>query len=379
MRTIIPGVILTTWLLAGTTFMPAHAQSGGPTATDTPVPTATSTSTPQPLPAAATILKRMTASGRKKNTVHMAMQLQLTVPRTVQLSMTILADISIQPRLIAEAATGSSTNLTTKQSKSTTPVTIDIVGTQAAEHLGAKAWSCGSVQALLGQIIDPLKSISGQVQNSQNLGAETYHGVAVWHIHADIHADEVVTAIGRSLTMPIDLYISKADNTLIHERLTASVKAGTGTLQETVSADLSRYGEPVHVALPADCSIPLVFAVQKVTIDQANAKPNYKLTRPSLRRVPVGRPIQVSAYVLFRTVRTKTKIFEQERVWRNGLRVFFSANNDTVNPKDQGNQEWFSDTFTPRHPGHFRATVTVWSGRERRQKTTWFWVLAPHG
>jgi hypothetical protein len=340
---------------------PTRAQAGNAT----PTPTAT-LSAPQ-------IVSRMVTADRKKNSVHIALQVQATTPGTLDLSMHLTGDASNHPQLISEVVTvttRSSSGTQTSLPKSSRLQAV-VVGDRVAVRKGKGSWNCQTLQSFLKEFFDVMKTLNPRIQSTELAGTNAIDRISVWHVRAQ----ETATLLGGSLTAPVDLYISRADFTLVREHVTAIMDTGSGSLHETLTADFTRYGESVRVALPADCSVPLEFSIQRLALESPNAKPDWTLKRPSPTRVPRGKEIQVGVYMLYRTVRARTTIYECGRVWRNGKRVFTSCNHDTVRLSDQGGQQAFSDSFTPWHTGKFRFTVNGWSGPKRQRKTIWFWVV----
>jgi hypothetical protein len=79
-----------------------------------------------------------------------------------------------------------------------------------------------------------------------DLGAETLDGVAVWHVQAKSTGSTTDTA-------GIDLYITASDLTLKRVALSETTTSSPA-MTVTATIDLSQYGEPVLVSLPATCA-----------------------------------------------------------------------------------------------------------------------------
>jgi hypothetical protein len=329
---------------------------------DTPTPT------PAPALTAQQIITRMQAAQQQENTEHVDLTVRVSSARKLRLALHEIADISLHPQLVSEVDSIKG-NLGPPFPRSTQIRTL-IVGNRAAERFGKRSWTCSGAQSAFNEVVDLLKQLHPQLHGAQDLGTATIAGMAVWHIRATAS----VSSMGKTFIAPIDLYIAQAGFTLVQEHSTQTLHSSGMTLHETVNASFSRYGEPVNVVLPSICTAPLVFSIQRVALEPANAKPDFSLKRPSPSHVPRGKEIQIAVYVLYRTVRAPAMLYERERVWRNGKPVFGSWNHDKVKPGDRGSQEWFYDSFTPWHPGRFRFTATVWSGRLVRHKTIWFSV-----
>jgi len=141
------------------------------------------------------------------------------------------------------SSTPNGTTTTTTKPKSTTTKSKSSAkssgksakkGTKSKKSAGSASGSTMlSVQALppLGQPV--------------NLGAEALEGAAVWHVQAKSTGSATNAAT-------IDLFISQSDLTLKRIVMTATTNASPAATV-TAAVDLSQYGEPVSVSLPAAC------------------------------------------------------------------------------------------------------------------------------
>jgi hypothetical protein len=166
-------------------------------------------------------------------------------------------------------------------------VDLIVVGQRAAARVGAGAWQCsstakgaasttGSATASTKKARSPgkakgksskkgkksKKSASGaasatagsaamtqaipQFGQPVDLGAETLDGVAVWHVQSKSTGSVTDTST-------IDLYVTQSDLTLKRVILSESTTASPA-MTVTATVDLSQYGEPVSVSLPAACA-----------------------------------------------------------------------------------------------------------------------------
>jgi hypothetical protein len=247
-----------------------------------------------------------------------------------------------------------------------------VVSGHVATRMDRSGWTCRSAQSLLAQYFDLTKILNSGFQHASNAGATVVAGVPVWHIQAQERETESFSH--KTILAPVDLYISQVDFTLLSEHLALTLHNGKTAVRATVTSVISRYGEPVNAVLPSVCTAPLVFSIQRVVVEKPHTKADFALKRPSLTHIHRGTLVRVSVYILYQKVRAPSRLYERELVWRAETIVFTSRNHDSVKPGDGGTQEWFYDTFTPDHAGHYRFTATVWSGRLYRHKTIWFWV-----
>jgi hypothetical protein len=386
MRRIVPLALAGASLLFGLQSQSTRGQTTG-TATPTPIPTSTPppatpipTPGPKPGPSATQLLARAQQATAAKNTLRLTEHLTISVTGKGSATVTSVIDESLRPVALHEVATASGSNLpgVTTGNTSSQPSSIELVlaNGQLAQREGSRSWTCHNVGKLPTTATGSMLAteLSTLLQHLEVAGTKTIDGVPSWRIHAQLNLGRLST----STPLPpasVDIYISRADYTVVREVVSIKGSVQGTMLKEHERIDFSRYGEPVSIQLPVKCTLPVLFSIQTIKIDRNNAKPNWSLKRPSLKRVPAGQKVQLSLYVYFHRVRHPTHAYEVERVYRQGRLVFHERINDLVKPKDAHNQSWYADSFVPWHTGHFRVTATYVAGKARKHKTVWFWVV----
>jgi hypothetical protein len=122
-----------------------------------------------------------------------------------------------------------------------------VVRGMAANRKPHGSWSCERLTGVV--VIDSLIAFQMKAADVTNLGPENAGGVAVWHIRAT--GAEVAAWATRSAN--VDLYISRADDTLVQLALHTVTPLGGVSVSERVTETYRRYGEAIKLRLPRPC------------------------------------------------------------------------------------------------------------------------------
>jgi hypothetical protein len=120
------------------------------------------------------------------------------------------------------------------------------VGHRSATKENGGAWSCqrftSSQTRLIGQ--GTFLAGLGRPNHAVNLGLTLWHSLPAWHMTAMVSGGDL--SHGSLQQGQVDLFIRHSDNALFTE-IQRPRKGALG------SAAFTRYGAPVHIALPAAC------------------------------------------------------------------------------------------------------------------------------
>jgi len=170
---------------------------------------------------------------------------------------------------------------------------VKVVGTKTASKLGKGVWQCGSSSTAgglsttpipitgLGKLRHWLLALARRVMIA-NLGPSTLGGIPVWEVQAKLHTRFDLTslvagtrqAIARTArvgsiqrdlqrlisarkswaTVTVNVWISQLRYTVLRVAARFLLREHTQTLGLSAQVNISRYGEPVKVVLPAKCA-----------------------------------------------------------------------------------------------------------------------------
>lgn len=232
----------------------------------TPTPTSGSIAAPPTLPPAQLLLAQAAIALRTAHSAHVKGSLAADVAGSSpgHLTLSMEGDVAWNKpqrgHLVGSLALtglsrsplpGSSANLELAFKKQR--LALRIVGTP---------WQCSTVKGLASTTgvtvpIPTSNQLPIRFSNPVTVGAETIEGTGVWHVQS---AGTIATGRqkgARTSGQPVhvDAYIAQGDNTLRRIALTGNAVSGKTTIAETLSADITRYNEPVRVTLPAACKV----------------------------------------------------------------------------------------------------------------------------
>ena len=192
------------------------------------------------------LLTRSQAAVRAKNTSHLALTMRLSVLGSQRVQLHFEGDLSQRPalaRFVAQSQLPTQAN-----GIQSLRITEIIVGNTIATGETGKAYKCGRVKS----ITQAYQGIIGTPQRGSAtlLGTGAVGEVAVYRIRA------VTTRTVQGATVHAPLVYSIARATLLPIRVTGTVNTQINgvPLREKIMASYSRYGQPVHVSLPAACA-----------------------------------------------------------------------------------------------------------------------------
>lgn len=204
-------------------------------------------------PQAVAILTQARAAERHVHSARMKVWLRLTIPGRGQLRAFGMGDAVLNPLRIHETVT-----LRMPPLMATAGTELVYVNGRITTRSGAGAWQCtnglGAIAQYLnvGQVLRPraMGTVGPHIGNASLLGTATIRGVRTWHVRTT----ESTTVRGRTVSATIDFYIGESDH--LARRVVSTIAVpitNTVTGMEHLVLNLSNYGEPVTVQLPASC------------------------------------------------------------------------------------------------------------------------------
>jgi hypothetical protein len=112
-----------------------------------------------------------------------------------------------------------------------------------------------------------------------------------------------------------------------------------------------------------------IFLIKGVRVEKYGSKPDWTLSRPELKKVPVETRIRLSLYATFQSLSPGTNVSVALRVSHAGHPVFRSGLTDV---RSGSGRLWDHWNFTPRSPGKYLVTGRLTVGRETEQVATSF-------
>jgi hypothetical protein len=228
-------------LVSGATFAGTPAHAGGSTVTGVSNPQAVAILT------AARVAERHVRSARVK------LWLRLTIPGRGQLRAFGAGDAALNPLRVHETLT-----LRVPPLMATAGVELVYLNGRIATRSGMSPWQCANSLGGIGQylkvapVLPPraMEVVGAHIGNASLLGTAIIRGVRTWHVR--VTADTVVK--GRTVSALNDFYIGQSDHLAWRVVSTIAVPvSSTVTGMEHLVLNLSHYGEPVTVQLPASC------------------------------------------------------------------------------------------------------------------------------
>lgn len=132
---------------------------------------------------------------------------------------------------------------------------------------------------------------------------------------------------------------------------------------------------PLPTAAPTATSVLAPsFALTAVRIASSGSGPDWQLVHPSLKRVRVGRHVQLSLYAHF-SLPTTAHVAITALVRHKNSTVFHGGSNGD---RSGTGDFWYHWTFTPRHPGRYTFTGKVTVNGQTRQASVSFTATVTH-
>jgi hypothetical protein len=237
--------------VAGQTTSPT-ATPTGVTATPSTTPVATPTGTVTPtVPAAQDLLDSMNTAMTARNTYHIAEHQVAVIRKQMRDVVDARSDESIKPLMARLKETDHVTTLS-RQPPTTTVrhSTTILVKKRGATRTNHGAWQCinlGKIQQQVGSVVSSLVG-SAHLESEDTLGLETVNSVPVWHVRV------LIGLSSQKKPLTSDYYISQSDRTLVRETVSGTLTILNTSVTESILEDYSRYGESVHITLPAACA-----------------------------------------------------------------------------------------------------------------------------
>jgi hypothetical protein len=229
----------------------ASGQAVG-TATPTPTPTATPT-----VPVGSELLDKMLQADAATNSYHAVLTGKVSTSSKIKITEHGVIDSSLTPLRFHEVVTSKGSRKTKKGKtrKISTQLAEVAVGQRIALRNGKGKWTCATVTQLAAAAGITLPATAPQFKNATNLGQTTVTGIQVWHVRADVplNLGSLSGLVSGAQTIATDFYIAQSDFTLVRDAVSAKLSIAGITWRETVTQDNSKYGEAVHVRLPAAC------------------------------------------------------------------------------------------------------------------------------
>lgn len=119
-------------------------------------------------------------------------------------------------------------------------------GAAGGQETAGQQWQCTTVKRIPPEMYD-LVGVPADLTDVVDVGPDTIGDVPVWHITGS-SVDKTTNESQKH-----DYYISQRGSLLIRQTFTIALNPGPTQTTETLAVDYSRYGESVHVTLPATC------------------------------------------------------------------------------------------------------------------------------
>jgi len=232
-------------LLVGHSARGQAPSQAAPTASPGTSPTAVPTAT---LPSARDLVNKAVAANRRRGTVHYVAASKIVRPARLRIVQQVVGDLSFVPLAEKERITERDTQLDTNpQITNVIRSQSVVVGNAIAMRTGRQAWQCQSFAGTQQAIDDLTGALSSANVVLVVAGSGTVGGAPVWHVRASLNLP------GSAQPLIEDLFISRSDYTFRMESFSATLSVGGQMVRETVTERFSKYGEKLHIALPATC------------------------------------------------------------------------------------------------------------------------------
>jgi hypothetical protein len=212
-----------------------------------PTPAPAVTATPVALPPGPDLLDKADAADLAKDTAHAQGLRQEIKPGKLKTVEREQSDAAWHEQQFHVVITSRQTRLSAHPpTAGISRIEWIVVGNRSATRLDQGRWSCGTSTSVSADANNGAPNTPKPVTQD----AEMLHGVPVWRVRRTA----MHSAHGTVTRETIDDYISQLDYTWIREISSTTVSAhGTITDRVKERVDFSRYGEAVHVQLPAAC------------------------------------------------------------------------------------------------------------------------------
>jgi hypothetical protein len=195
------------------------------------------------------------------------------------------ADVSLNPQREQFAGIIRTTRLNMHPATSVTQrERVIVFGQREATKTDQQAWNCGSTNR-----VTPDASVQNssdiRVEFTYTLDPEIVGTMPVWHVRQVDTSD----MIGSSFPLIEDYYISQENFTLIRRTVSISVVVSGITTAVTTVRDFTKYGDDVHVALPAACKGKKISALDTSRPPLARGGPSVSTGQLELQVWPLVR------------------------------------------------------------------------------------------
>jgi hypothetical protein len=202
------------------------------------------------LPSGTELLAAMRHEVRARGSVHFTVVSTAVGPGRVRITRRVHGDASWRRHALhAVDVTRTTVRRGIPSGTATSDEETVLVGPRAAVRIDHGSWECDNLGSFGRVLTSTVPGLSEHVNSPVNLGPTRLANVRVWHVRGlvalPLHA-------GTRSTL-VDYYIAASDHTLRRRvaRATFGIRGRTARIRDVEA--LTRYGEPLHLALPRSC------------------------------------------------------------------------------------------------------------------------------